>query len=131
MRDALSNRGLGSRDVLQAITITHESPRKRRRMDGSSVTEAAWSGIHSRLVRLVLSGWTGDWSSIIAQIRPASMESSQDWAGDVLLAARLRLLNTLRWAQAAWPLEIDITRLIQDDTLLETRLELVGALQTL
>ena len=126
MRSALSSKGLGLRDLLETIIVPHKSPRKRRRADKPLVTEAAQAGIHSRVVRLILTGWTGDWSSISARLETIAEEPVQGWAGDVLLAAQLRVWNTLNWAQAAWPLQIDTKPLSNDDTLLETRLEMVS-----
>lgn len=126
LREALSSKGVSARDVLDAIVTRHESPKKRRRLDKPSVLEAAQSGIDSRITRAVLSGWQGDWSDIERTVDLTPLESVTSWSGNVMLAARLRVLNTLKWAQDARLMEFDAGLLADDAVLLETRLELVS-----
>jgi len=130
LRGALSSRGLSAKDVIEATVPARDSPVKRQRTNKPSSIAAAKRGIDSRLARAILDGWTGDWAALATNWYSVSTEGVRGWSEDVLLAARLRDWNTFNWAEAATPTDFDIERLTDEETLPETRLELVRGFQT-
>ena len=126
VRTALHGRGLPRREldsIADELSYKAETPAKRRKMEKPSTLTAATSGVRSRLFSIILNG-TG--TTIILE---AASHAAPSWAGDVQLAARLRMWSACSRKQEAKPVDqkYAITALANKDTILETRLQLVGS----